>query len=117
MDNQKFELVERATQSTYTLQHPLSRVMRKVNTWIDSEVWLKRPISGHKGGNNNFWENFVFATLVFAHFAYATLEFDISLLPLLSFDNISLLPFSGKSKNFRVAIVIHCPKLRAAKVK
>ena len=52
-------------------------------------------------------ENFVFATLVFANFAYATLEFDISLLPLLAFDNISLLPFGGKSKKFRVAIVIH----------
>ena len=52
-------------------------------------------------------ENFVFATLVFANFAYATLEFDISLLPLLAFDNISLLPFRGKSKKIRVAIVIH----------
>ena len=37
-------------------------------------------------------ENFVFATLVFAHFAYTTLEFDISLLPLLAFDNVSQLP-------------------------
>ena len=35
-------------------------------------------------------EKFVFATLVFANFAYVTLEFDISLLPLLAFDNISL---------------------------
>ena len=52
-------------------------------------------------------ENFVFATLVFAHFAYATLEFDISLLPLLAFDNTSQMPFRGKNDNFRVAIVIH----------
>ena len=41
--------MERARQSTYTLQHPLSRVTWKVNTWIDSEVWLKRPIRGQRG--------------------------------------------------------------------
>ena len=70
-----------------------------------------------KAGRDPTRENFVFATLVFAHFAYATLEFDISLLPLLAFYNISLLPFRGKSKIFRVAIVIHCQKLRVAKVK
>ena len=58
-------------------------------------------------GHEESSEIFVFATLVFSHFTYATLEFDISLLPLLAFDNISLLPFRGKSKKFRVAIVIH----------
>ena len=47
-----------------------------------------------------FRENFVFATLVFANFAYATLEFDISLLPLLAFDNTSQMPFRGKNDNF-----------------
>ena len=31
--------------------------------------------------------NFVFSTLAFANFAYATLEFDITFLPLLAFDN------------------------------
>ena len=44
-------------------------------------------------GLNQLWENFVFATLAFAYFAYATLEFDISLLPLLVFDNTSQKPF------------------------
>ena len=38
-------------------------------------------------------ENFVFATLVSAHFAYATLYFDLSLLPLLDTDNVSQMPF------------------------
>ena len=46
------------------------------------------------------WENFVFATLAFADFAYATLEFDISLLPLLAFDNTSQMPLCGKSNKF-----------------
>ena len=45
-------------------------------------------------------ENFVFATLAFANFSYATLEFDISFLPLLSFDNTSQMPFHGKNDNF-----------------
>jgi hypothetical protein len=36
-------------------------------------------------------ENFVFATLVFAHFAFATLSFDILLLPY-------SLPLRGKTK-------------------
>ena len=57
-------------------------------------------------------ENFVFATLVFAHFAYAILEFDISVLPLVAFDNTSQLPFHGKNNNFRVAIMIHCQNLK-----
>jgi hypothetical protein len=37
------------------------------------------------------WENFVFATLVFAHFAFATLNFDILFLPY-------SLPLWGKMK-------------------
>ena len=40
--NQKFELVDRARQFTYTLKHPLSLVTRKVNTWIGSEVYGSR---------------------------------------------------------------------------
>ena len=54
----------------------------------------------------HFWENFVFATLDFANFPYATLDFDISLLPLLVFDNYHNCHSRGKSKIFRVAIVI-----------
>ena len=51
------------------------------------------------------WENFVFATLVSANFAYATLEFDISLLPLLAFDNTSQMPFHGKNDIFFISLL------------
>ena len=46
------------------------------------------------------WENFVFATLAFANFSYATLEIDISLLPLFAFENTSQMPFPSKTDNF-----------------
>ena len=53
-------------------------------------------------------ENFVFPTLVFADFTYATLEFDISGLPRVAFDNTSQLSFHDKNTIFKVAIVKHC---------
>ena len=55
------------------------------HTQLKSELCLMHPSSQMfcTFFDGFLWENFVFATLVFAHFAYATLEFDISLLPLL----------------------------------
>jgi hypothetical protein len=41
--------------------------------------------------NLYLWENFVFATLVFAHFAFTTLSFEILILPY-------SLPLRGKTK-------------------
>ena len=49
-------------------------------------------------------KNFVFAILDFANFPYATLDFDISLLPLLVVDNYHNCHSRGKSKIFKVAI-------------
>ena len=59
---------------------------------------------------NTIMGKFVSANIYFGNLTYATLKFDISLLPLLGFHNVSQLTFRGNSKIIRIAIVIHCEK-------
>ena len=73
---------------THGMKWGLRVLNEQVVSLLSTKFWLaKDPKQApHDRGFITIWEKFVFATLDFANFPYATLNFDISVLPLLAFE-------------------------------